>query len=281
MTHRFLEKTLLMLIMAVSGMACNDSDDDSPSRAAEEENTHPFPSVSAFSLSQHNDGMDIFYKIYNAESAHAQYKAHTSEEWKEAESTMNDSVLTVVLRNLQNGSFYYVKVDVKNTDGLSASETITARYDYDPTKTTYYQQPFLLWDYPLSNITNLITDSQNIESISDSKDGGTELRIRFCYMELYTTYRFHKSDALNNIIVTFDENRVTKEELMKYLIGALGYLTYGNIHLNINGNVQTVPVYKTAEGRSVVFVYHNEDKGTVEVEYLPSKGFDYNETIYR
>ncbi len=281
MTHRYFVKTLLILIMAVSSMACSESDDDSPSLATEEESKHPSPSVTAFSLSQHNDGMDIFYKINNAASARAQYKAHTSAEWKEAESTMNDSVLTVALRNLQNGSFYYVKVDVQNSDGLSASETITARYDYDPTKTTYYQQPFLLWDYPLSGITNLITDSQNIESISDSKDGGTELRIRFCYMELYTTYRFHKTDALNNIIVTFDKNRVTREELMKYLIGALGYLTYGNIHLNVSGNAQTVPVYKTAEGRSVVFVYLNEDKGTVEVEYIPSKGFDYNETIYR
>ena len=189
----------------------------------------------------------------------------------------NGSVIIVNLKDLRQRAYYNVLIIAHNERGESVTDTQIILFDYEAVHGTYFMQPYLIWCTPLVNTKKTLADAGHILDAESVINGEYHLDYRFKYKELKTEYIFDSEQKLKEVIIYFDRERASVDELRRFISYALGYLAYGNIHVIMNEKEYTFPLYRTSEGLSYVFIYSIDDKTIVD--YISSSSVDLSEEL--
>ena len=237
------------------------------------------PVVKAYSMDFDSYGMSIRYVVMGANYVNVLYKEHFSTMWNEAETDNTDGMLSVNLRGLVVNHYYDIMVIAQNSSGKSTTIFDSFQYTYDSQKSTYYMQPYQKWGANISSVKRALADTGNILDFETSYEERTILTYQFKYREIKTEYVFDKDCSLSNILIYFDKNRISTGELQRFVSNALGYLSNGNVRINIDGKEHTYPLYRTSEGLSFVIVYERGNYSIVD--YIDASEIDTSATIYK
>ena len=124
-----------------------------------------------------------------------------------------------------------------------------------------------------------LKDAGNVLESETFVNDEYHLTYLFNYKELMSVYTFSSDKRLKNVQIVLDKKRVSIDELKRFISGAFGYLAYGTIHANIDGNPQVSPLYMTPEGSSYVTIY--ERNNNYIVDYMDVKDVDVSKVLYR
>lgn len=273
-------KNLIYLTLAlVIVTSCSSDNNDEQNQIPQEDIISAEPSVRPYSCNVTTEGIDIVYKTTGAATINAIYREQFSDNWVEAEAVMETDQVTVSLRNLATLHYYQVIITVQNDLGQSATDNFVVQYDYATSMATIYAQPFMQWGADVDDVKVAMADKGNILYWEANNESSLVLTYRFMYKEISSEYYFDAERKLKEIMVFFDKNRVNQTELRRYIILAFGYLTFGNIHLNIGGEDQHGTLFKTAEGSSYVILYEKDER--VIVDYMSTASINPSEIQYR
>ncbi len=277
-----MKKLLAFISLAIFMVACS-SDSDTPTQPeqpAEVENKiTEAPSVMPYSCDITDKGIVVVYKVAGAAVIDIQYKSQGADDWSKADFNKEDDTVTVTLTELKKDVYYYVMVIVKNDLGQSATDYFAVQYAYDAENETYFAQPFLQWGALVSNVKTAMADRGNILVSEVMLEDGLRLTYRFMYKELRTEYYFDEEKHLREVVVYFDKNRVKIDDLRRYVSSAFGYLSFGNIHMVIDGEDKAHTLLKTAEGASYVILYERGDNYIVD--YLSTADVNLDEPLVK
>ena len=271
-------KKLLYLSLFILLVACSSSSHDIDEYQIGESVTEQ-PVIKPYSCDINSRGIEIVYKILGATKVSIMYKEQLAEDWTPLEAEITDSIITVKLTDLKLNHYYYVFATAQNGLGLSATDNFVVKYDYNSARDTYFTQPFLQWGAHVDGVKTALADKGSVLDTEVMTEEETRLTYRFMYKELWTEYVFDYEKHLKEVLVCFDKSRVNADELRKYINLAFGYLAYGNIHINIDGNEFVGTLFKTAEGASYTFIYEKTD--VVIVDYMSTIGVDITQTLYK
>ena len=270
-----MKKFLLFVVLTLT-LACT-SNDDLPDRKEEKANATDMLAIRPYSNDISMSGISLVYHISGASLVEAMYKDQTSVIWKKAKTEIADSTVTVNLTDLIQGAYYSILVIAHNDSGESVTDEQLIRFDYEAVHGTYFMQPYLIWGTPLVNAKKALKDAGYVLDNESIVSGEYHLDCRFKYKELKTEYIFDSEQKLKEVIIYFDRERASVDELRRFISYALGYLAYGNIHVIMNEKEYTFPLYKTSEGSSYVFIYSIDDKTIVD--YICSSSVDLSEKL--
>lgn len=265
--------------MALLVSSCSSSDDVDTDESPVDTLVTEQPDIRPYSCDITSKGIEIVYKIAGATKVSVFYKEQLAEDWTFVEAEIEEGKITVKLTELQLNHYYYIFATAQNDVGQSATDNFMVKYDYDSIRDTYYTQPFLQWGATMSGVKTALADKGCVLDSEVEKEGDIHLIYRFVYKELWSEYVFDSEKHLKEVFVYFDKNRVTAEELRKYINLAFGYLAYGNIHISIDGTEVVGTLFKTAEGASYTFIYEKDEY--VIIDYLSTAGIDVTEIQYR
>lgn len=274
-----MKKLLLLIIVVTMSISCTGSDDELQGKIDKKENAIDSLSIQPYSYDVTMVGITMVYHISGASMVEVLFKEQLSTIWNKANNENVDGILTVKLSDLKQRSYYNILVIAHNELGETVTDAQTILFDYEAIRGTYYMQPYLIWGTPLVNVKKAITDAGNIIDKESIVDGRSLLECRFKYKELKTEYLFDSEQKLNEVIVYFESERASVEELRRFVSNALGYLAYGNIHVVMNEKEYIFPLYKTTEGSSYVFIYEIDNRTIVD--YISSSGIDLSEKLIK
>lgn len=274
-----MKKVVILFLTFLFVVSCSSNDDDISGTSEEPVASDSIlvPVIKPYSYDVTLNGMVIVYKVSGASHVEAMYKAQASTLWNNAEVEMAGDFMTVTLSDLTLNAYYNILVIAHNHSGKSVTDDLTLQFDYNTLKGTYYMQPFLIWGTPLVNAKKALADSGSKLDSETIIGEEYHLTYQFRYKELKTEYVFDSEQKMKEVLVYFDKERVSIDELRRFISNALGYLAYGNIHINFDGIEKTFPLYRTSEGSSYVIVYER-DNYTI-VDYICSAGIDTSETL--
>lgn len=237
--------------------------------------------IKPYSYDLTSQGATIKYIINTRKvsTIEATCKYPTSTEWNSVEIQMQDSMATIELHDLEPYVYYSVKLTAYNTLGEYYTNTFNFLYDYEVMKVTCFKQPFIVWNSLIENVKQALDDAGNIIDEEHIINNEFHVSYLFNYKELQSVYIFSSDKRLKNVLIILDKERVSIDELKRFITGAFGYLAYGNIHANIDGNPLISPLYKTPDGSSYVTIY--ERANTNVVDYMDVKDVDITKVLYR
>lgn len=267
-----------------SFFACSNDDDSnsiSPSNGKESIDTLTSSAVIPYSYDMTSQSAIVYYKIDSKQisSVKAAYKGPETTEWKDVDVELKDSLAIVELKNLTTLESYSISFTVYNTKGQYYTNYFSFTYDYEVMKVTCFKQPFIVWNSLMENTKKALKDAGNMLEFEAIVHGEYYLTYQFNYKELKSEYIFSGEQRLKNVRITLDKDRVPMNELQRFITGGFGYLAYGNIHTNIDGNPQIAPLYRTPEGASYVTIY--ERNNNYVVDYMDVKDVDISKVLFR
>lgn len=265
---------LLALLLTFS---CSDSEEELSELKEDSVSVLDTLSIKPYSYDITMSEMTLVYHISGASEVEALYKEQSATVWNKADMENNGSVIIVNLKDLRQRAYYNVLIIAHNERGESVTDSQTILFDYEAIRGTYFMQPYLIWGTPLANTKKALTDAGQILDAESVIDGEYHLEYRFKYKELKNEYIFDTEKKLKEVIIYFDGERATVDEIRRFISNALGYLAYGNIHVIMNEKEYTFPLYRTSEGSSYVFIYSIDDKTIVD--YISSSGIDLSEKL--
>ena len=274
-----MKKVLLYLTLLTLSVSCSSNDDELSMKNDENVSAVNTLAIKPYSYDVTLSGITLVYHISGASMVEVLYKEQSSTIWNKANTEIVDDVLTVNLTDLRQRSYYNVLVIVHNESGESVTDTQIIQFDYEAVRGTYFMQPYLIWGTPLVNAKKALTDAGNIIDNESIVGGDYIIECRFKYKELKTEYLFDTEQKLKEVIICFERERASVEELRRFISNALGYLAYGNIHVIMNEKEFTFPLYKTSEGSSYVFIYEL-DNSTI-VDYISSSNINLSEKLIK
>lgn len=274
-----MKKAILYTIVLSMALSCSGNDDELPDKKDEKTIVLDTLAIKPYSYDINMSELTLVYHISGASLIEVLYKEQSSIVWNNAEAEIAEGVVTVKLANLSQRAYYNVLVIAHNQQGESVTDTQTILFDYEAVRGTYFMQPYQIWGTPLANTKKALTDAGNILDKETISDGEYHLEYRFKYKELKTEYIFDTEQKLKEIIIYFEYERASVEELRRFISNALGYLAYGNIHVIMDGKEYTFPLYRTSEGLSYVFIY--EINNNTIVDYVSSSSVDLSNKFYK
>ena len=272
-------KVLLYMTLLALTISCSSNDDELSPQNGENVSVVDTLAIRPYSYDVTMTGITLVYHISGASMVEVLYKDQSSTIWNNADAENINGVLTVNLTDLRQHSYYNVLVIAHSKSGKSVTDTQIIQFDYEAVRGTYFMQPFLIWGTPLANAKKALTDAGNVIDNESLVGGEYIIECRFKYKELKSEYLFDTEQKLKEVIIYFERERASVEELRRFISNALGYLAYGNIHVILDEKEYTFPLYKTSEGSSYVFVY--EVDNTVLVDYFSSLGIDLSEKLIK
>ena len=272
-----MKRNIIYLLTLLITFSCSDSDEELPEQKEDTVSVLDTLSIKPYSYDLTMSGMTLAYNISGASEIEALYKEQSETAWNKAEIEQNEGVTIVKLNDLRQRAYYYILIIAHNELGESVTDTQTILFDYEAVRGTYFMQPYLIWGSSLVNTKKALTDAGNTLDMESVIDGEYHLEYRFKYKELKNEYIFDTEQKLKEVVIYFDGERASVDELRRFLSYALGYLAYGNIHVIMNEKEYTFPLYRTSEGSSYVFVYSIDDKTIVD--YICSSIVDLSEKL--
>lgn len=275
---RFFYISIFLLILC----SCSESNDNRTLPADDlslHDDSIQEPWIKAYSCDITSEGVEVTYKTSYPVTAEALYKDQNSQKWDSVEVKIENGFAVVKLTNLTLHHYYNILINVYNGKGKSATDNFIVQYEYDSKNITYFRQPFSEWNTSISNLKTVMNNNGNIIDEETEYDGGYKISYRFKYKELKTEYVFNNDKFLKEILVYFDSNKVVIDEIRRFISQALGYLSYGNIHVNINNLENIYPLYKTTEGASYVIVYPKDQ--FIIVNYLCAYDIIVSDILYK
>lgn len=272
-----MKRNIIYLLTLLFAFSCSGSDEELPEQKEESVSVIDTLSIRPYSYDFTMSGMTLVYHVRGASEVEALYKEQSATVWNKADIEQNKGVVIVNLKELRLRAYYHILIIARNEIGESVTDTQTILFDYEAVRGTYYMQPYLIWGTPLVNTKKALTDAGNILDAESVIDGEYHLEYRFKYKELKNEYIFDTEQKLKEVIIYFDVERATVDELRRFVSYALGYLAYGNIHVIMKEKEYTFPLYRTSEGSSYVFIYSIDDKTIVD--YICSSSVDLSEKL--
>lgn len=262
-------KQIAYLFLILLILSCSSSDDvmgeilNDDTNAAD---TAQVLAIKPYSYDMSAKDISIAYLVSGASGVDVMYKEQNSTEWDNAEIQGTDSIITAKLTNLRQNHYYMVMAIAHNDLGKSVTDIFTLLFDYYSTRGTYFMQPYMKWNEDKSTVMLALQNAGNILDAETDINGECHLEYRFKFKELKTEYIFDTEKKLKEALIYFDPKRVSEKDLQRFLTSALGYLATGNIHITMDGTTLVVPLYKTTEGSSYVFVYTRDEN--IIVDYM-------------
>ena len=272
-----MKRNIIFLLTLLITFSCSDSDDELPEQKEDLLSVIDTLSIRPYSYDLTMSGMTLAYHISGASEVEALYKEQSATVWNKAEIRQNEDAIIVNLKDLRQRAYYHILIIAHNELGESVTDTQIILFDYEAVRGTYFMQPYLIWGTPLANTKKALTDAGHILDRERVIDGEYHLEYRFKYKELKNEYIFDTEQKLKEVIIYFDVERASVDELRRFVSYALGYLAYGNIHVIMNEKEYTFPLYRTSEGSSYVFIYSIDDKTIID--YICSSGIDLSEKL--
>lgn len=272
-----MKKILFLLMAFLLLVACTDDEHDSITSSNVSEEIADSLSISPYSIDITQSKMTVVYKVTGASSIEVFYKDQQTTTWQDVDVDYNDNTVSVCFTKLTQRTYYNVLVIAHNGFGKSVTDMQTILFDYESAGRTYFMQPYLAWGSSVSDMKSVLSNSGYIYEAERSIEGGSCLECRFRYKELKSAYIFDEEQKFKEVKIYFDTNRVSVDELRRFVSYALGYLSYGNLHVVADEKDGVIPLYKTTEGSSYVFIY--EKDGQSIVDYVSSAGFDLNNKV--
>ena len=275
---------LLILALVSSFFACSKDEDEKttePSKETDVIDTLNTSVIMPYSYDMTSEGAEICYRINTKQVSRveASYKGPSTTEWTNIDVQLTDSLTKVELKDLVSLEYYSVRIMAYNTKGQYFSNIFTFLYDYEVMKVTCFKQPFIVWNSIMENAMQALKDAGNVLESETFVNDEYHLTYLFNYKELMSVYTFSSDKRLKNVQIVLDKKRVSIDELKRFISGAFGYLAYGTIHANIDGNPQVSPLYMTPEGSSYVTIY--ERNNNYVVDYMDVKDVDVSKVLYR
>ena len=271
-----MKKITFLPLLALCLFSCSDDDEQVEEIVREYPDAYyeQAPTIELNNYDITHAGVYLDYLVENASILELRYKEKSSEEWKTitTDIAIDESNATVLLKGLTFHSFYDVEAIAHNFTEQTASVSHVFEYYYNSLSTTYFKQPFLTWGASVQQTRKSLIDQGNEVDSLFAENGRCLLTCKPKYKELRTEYILDTARGLENVMVYFDRNRVSTSDMTLFVSGALGYLSFGNIHVEMNGEVLTFPLYKTSEGKTYVFVYERDNR--VIVDFLPTSEVD-------
>ena len=259
-----MKRNVIYLLALLLTYSCSDSEEELSEPKEDSVSVLDTLSIKPYSYDITMSEMTLVYHISGASEVEALYKEQSATVWNKADIENNGSVIIVNLKDLRQRAYYQVLIIAHNELGESVTDTQTILFDYEAVRGTYFMQPYLIWGTPMVNTKNALADAGNILDAESVINGEYHLEYRFKYKELKNVYIFDTEQKLKEVIIYFDGERASVEELRRFISYALGYLAYGNIHVIMNEKEYTFPLYKTSEGLSYVYIYSIDDKTIVD-----------------
>ena len=259
-----MKRNVIYLLALLLTYSCSDSEEELSEPKEDSVSVLDTLSIKPYSYDITMSEMTLVYHISGASEVEALYKEQSATVWNKADMENNGSVIIVNLKDLRQRAYYQVLIIAHNELGESVTDTQTILFDYEAVRGTYFMQPYLIWGTPMVNTKNALADAGNILDAESVINGEYHLEYRFKYKELKNVYIFDTEQKLKEVIIYFDGERASVEELRRFISYALGYLAYGNIHVIMNEKEYTFPLYKTSEGLSYVYIYSIDDKTIVD-----------------
>lgn len=275
MRRFFILFTILPLLM----FGCSSHDEELEPSDSNTESQLDSLSIRPYSYDITQSGMTLVYKVTSASQVEILYKEQSASTWQEVNAQIEDGIIVVELTGLSHRAYYTVLVIARNENGESVTDTQTILFDYESLRGTYFMQPCLMWDTPLQDLKKFLTNTGYIYENEKEIGDGYVLECRFRYKEIKSEYILDSDQKLREVLITFDAERVPVDELRRFISNALGYLSYGNIRVVIDGKEYIFPLYKTPEGASYVFVYQLDEYSIVD--YVCSANVDLNNNLYK
>lgn len=274
-----MRRFVFFLLMLPLMFACSSHEEDFEPSDINTENPKDSLSIRPYSYDVTQTGMTLVYKVTSATQIEILYREQSATTWQEVFGKIEDGVLVVELTGLYRCAYYNVLVIARNEKGESVTDMQTILFDYESLRGTYFMQPYLMWGTPIQELKKFLTNAGYM--YEDEKFSGNDyvLECRFRYKEIKSEYILDPEQKLKEVLITFDSERVSVEELRRFISNALGYLSYGNIHVVIDGKEHTFPLYKTAEGTSYAFIYQLDEYSIVD--YVCSANVDLNNKLYK
>ena len=270
---------LLYLTLIVLFVSCSSSDDELLTNNDESVSIVDTLTIKPYSYDVTMSGITLVYHITGATIVEVLCKEQSSTIWNKVNADNINGVITVNLMDLRQRSYYNVLVIAHNDTGETVTDTQTIHFDYEAVRGTYYMQPYMIWNTPLENAKKLLADAGYIIDNESFADGDYIIECRYKYKELKSEYLFDSEKKLKEVILYFDPERVSVDELLRFISNAFGYLACGNIHVVINEKEHVIPLYKTSEGSSYVFIY--EMDGFLVVDYISAADVDLSEKLVK
>jgi len=274
-----MRRFFIFLLMLPLIFACSSHEEDLEPSDINSGNQQDSLSIRPYSYDITQTGMTLVYKVTSASQVEILYREQSATTWQEISGTLEGGVLIVDLTGLSRRTYYNVLVIARNEKGESVTDMQTILFDYESLRGTYFMQPYLMWGTPLQDLKKYLTNAGYMYEEEKLSGNDYVLECRYRYKEIKSEYILDSEEKLKEVLITFDSERAPIEELRRFISNALGYLSYGNIHVVIDGKEHTFPLYKTAEGTSYAYIYQLDEYSIVD--YVCSANVDLNNKIYK